>query len=71
MQLASISPADMQPIEAAPIRLGIELGPCLLFAPPAKATDSGYVIGWWDGEAWWDAEGGVRLRPERWLLLVA
>lgn len=63
-QIVALSPADLAPIEQAPIRPGVEFGPCLLFA------GEHFVIGRWDGEAWSDRDCW-RLSPERWLLLVA
>lgn len=64
MQISALSAADLSPIASAPIRLGEELGPCLLYGAGR------FDLGFWDGETWWDEEGGIRLKPERWLLLL-
>jgi hypothetical protein len=63
MQIASISFSDMMPVEQAPIRPGVRLGPCLL------VINGRFRLGGWDGECWHDEDFAI-VRPTRWLLLT-
>jgi hypothetical protein len=61
MSIIPLNPPTMpplRPIDEAPIRRGKSFGLCLLFA-----TGVGWVIGLWDGYAWFTRDRATEIDP--------
>jgi hypothetical protein len=63
--LASASFVGAEPLrmEAAPAELGEPYGPVLLYVPPHW---TGWLVGKWDGEAWYQVATGIIVTPTAW-----
>jgi hypothetical protein len=53
-----------EPIATAPIAPGSTFD-CMVYSGRERGEPD-WIKGHWDGSAWWDAEGGTRLRPYHW-----
>lgn len=59
-------PAFIRPIEEAPIKPGIKFGPCAL-SPGINGCD--WIIGEWDGYAWFNQVGEIIIHPRYFALM--
>lgn len=51
-------------IESADVKSGVPVGPCLL----SPGSDEPWTVGRWNGDGWFDKDGG-ELHPDLWALL--
>ena len=54
------------PISTAPIKPGVEFGPCLAWAEVEWMYDAQWQIAYWDGYAWYHQAAGGKISPLAW-----